>query len=190
MNSDKDRRPGAGPGPNIHGSTWALGVDGPWPSERLKRHQSPGPAGGSSDGAGAARPPSWAPGWPGARRCAAVPPSPARLSLTLLPSPPPLPRPRCCPSAPTALPDPDRPLMAPLLVLLGRRVAARTLVLVAVSSERDHLGDKGTAQPPPATPLCPLSPRCWMGVLGRALTLALPGSALTEEWALVQPAPS
>lgn len=84
--------------------------------------------------------------------CPALPQAPA-------PSSPPSPQPRrcccCCPFAPAAWPDRERPLMALLLVLLGRGVAARALVLVAVSSKRDHLGVKGTHQPLAGTPPCP-----------------------------------
>lgn len=87
--------------------------------------------------------------------CPALPHAPA-------PSPPPFPRPRCCPVAPPALSDRERPLMAPLLILLSRRVAASALVLVAVSSKRDHLREQrdSSASAPrhrraPARPLHP-----------------------------------
>lgn len=44
------------------------------------------------------------------------------------------------------LPDREMPFVVPLLVLLGRWVAARAFVLVTVSSKRDHLGGGGNGR--------------------------------------------
>lgn len=119
-------------------------------------------SGGSSHGEGIACLPSWAPGWPGPKPSVCSRHPPAWLSLTLLPLVPAIPWPRCCPFAPPALPDRERPLMAPLLVLLGRRVAARALVLLAVSSKWDHLGEQrdisASALGHPYAPARPLHP--------------------------------